>query len=137
MRAVIDTNVIVSGLILARGNPAEILRALRDKRFVAIFSPPMLEEVATALSRDWLQTEYDVQDDDVRSLLRMLALRSELVEPRTSIRRCRDPRDDIFLEAAVDGTADRIVSGDKDLLAVGTIEGIRIVSPADFVTELD
>lgn len=137
MRAVIDTNVIVSGLILARGNPAEILRALRDRRFVAIVSPPMLEEVATALAREWLQSEYGVQDDDVRSLLRMLALRSELIEPRTRIRRCRDPRDDIFVEAAVDGRADRIVSGDKDVLAIGSIEGIRIVSPADFVTELE
>ena len=137
MRAVIDTNVIVRGQILARGNPAEILRALRDKRFVAIFSPQMLEEVATALSRDWLRTEYGVQDDDVRSLLRLFALRSELIEPGTQIRRCRDPRDDVFLEAAVDGRADRIVTGDKDLLALRSIEGARIVTPAAFLSELD
>jgi hypothetical protein len=136
MRAVIDTNVIVSGLILARGNPAEILRALRDKRFLAIVSPQILEEIAAALSRDWLQTDYGIEEDDVRGLLRLLALRSELVEPHTRIRRCRDPRDDIFLEAAVDGRAHRIVSGDKDVLEIGSIEGIRIVPPADFVTEL-
>lgn len=137
MRAVIDTNVVVSGLIRARGNPAAVLRALRDRRFVAIVSPAMLEELAATLARPWLQSKYGIEDDNIRDLLRLLALRAELVEPTSTIRRCRDPRDDIFLEAAVDGRADRLVSGDEDLLAIRSIEEVRIVSPASFVSELE
>jgi putative PIN family toxin of toxin-antitoxin system len=137
VRAVIDTNVVVSGLIRPRGNPGTILRALRDRRFSPIVSPPMLAELAATLARPWLQSKYGVTDDDARDFLRLLALRAELVEPTSTIRRCRDPRDDIFLEAAVDGGADRIVTGDDDLLAIGSIEDVQIVAPADFVAELD
>jgi len=137
MRAVIDTNVAVSGLIRPRGTPGQILRALRDRRFTAVVSPPTLAELAATLARPWLQEKYGIADDDVRHFLRLLALRSELIEPTNRIHRCRDPRDDIFLEAAVDGRARRLVSGDNDLLAIGSIEAVRIVSPATFVSELD
>jgi len=50
---------------------------------------------------------------------------------------CRDPRDDKFLEAAVAGSEDRLVTGDGDLLALTTIEQPRIVSPAAFVAEIE
>ena len=137
MRAVIDTNVIVSGLIRPRGAPGNVLRALRDRRFLALVSPLILEEIVAILTRPWLQERYDVEDDDVRDFLRLLALRSELVEPTTTIRRCRDPHDDMFLELAVDGGAGRVVTGDADLLALGSIEAATIVTPAVFVVELD
>ena len=137
MRAVIDTNVVVSGLIRPRGVPGTVLRALRDRRFVAVVSLPILEELASILSRSWLRSKYGVSEHDVRDLLRLLALRSELVEPTSAIRECRDPRDDMFLEAAVDGGADRVVTGDEDLLDVGSIASVCIVTPADFVKELD
>lgn len=137
MRAVIDTTVMVSGLIRPRGNPGAIVRAIRDRRFIPIVSPPILAELAATLARPWLQSKYGIEDDDVRDVLRLLALRAELIEPTSDIRRCRDPRDDIFLEAAVDGRADRLVTGDADLQSIGSIEDVRIVSPASFVTELD
>ncbi|MDP7690336.1 MAG: putative toxin-antitoxin system toxin component, PIN family [Vicinamibacterales bacterium] len=137
MRAVIDTNVFVSGSIRPRGAPGNILRALRDLRFLALVSTPILEELVATLTRPGLQERYGIEDEDVRDLLRLLALRSELVEPTTRIRQCRDPHDDMFLEAAVEGRAARLVSGDADLLAIGSVGDTRIVTPAFFVAELD
>ena len=137
MQAVIDTNVIVSGLIRPRGAPGSVLRSLRDRRFVALVSPPILEELVAILARPWLQVRYGIEDNDGQDLLRLLALRSELVEPSTKIRECRDPRDDMFLEAAVDGESDRLVTGDSDLLEIGSIGRATIVTPAAFVAELD
>lgn len=137
MRAVIDTNIVVSGLIRPRGNPGAVLRALRDRHFTAILSTAMLEELAATLARPWLQEKYGLEDRDVHDFLRLLALRTELIEPTSEIHRCRDPRDDIFLEAAVDGRADRLVTGDADLLAIDSLERVRIVSPAEFIAELD
>ncbi len=137
MRAVIDTNVVVSGLIRPRGAPGEVLRGLRDRRFVAIVTEMLLEEMVAILSRPWLQERYGILDDDVRDFLRLLALRSDLVVPTQQIRRCRDPHDDKFLEAAVEGRADRLVTGDADLLSVGTIGDASIVRPAEFVAEFD
>lgn len=137
MRAVIDTNVLVSGLIRPRGAPGAVLRALRDRRFVAVVSPAILEEIIDVLSRPWLRDKYAIDDQGVEALLRLLVLRAELVEPHSEIRRCRDADDDKFLETAVDGRADRLVSGDADLLALGSIEGVAIVDPAGFLEELD
>ena len=135
MRAVVDTNVIVSGLIRPRGSPGNVLRALRDRRFVALVNQPILEEIVAILTRPWIQERYGVEDEDVQDLLRLLTLRSELIEPSTKIRECRDR--DMFLEAAVDGAADRIVTGDSDLLEIGSIGAATIVTPAAFVAELD
>lgn len=137
MRAVVDTNVVVSGLILPRRAPGEVLRALRDRRYLAVVSRPILEEIAAVLARSWLQERYGLEDDDVRDFLRLLALRSEYVEPSTEIHRCRDPHDDKFLEAAEAGRADRLVTGDTDLLDLGSIGAAVIVTPAAFVAELD
>lgn len=137
MRAVIDTNVLVSGLIRPRGAPGAVLRALRDRRFVAVVSPAILEEIIDVLSRPWLRDKYAIDDQGVEAFLRLLVSRAELVEPHSEFRRCRDPDDDKFLETAVDGRADRLVSGDADLLALGSIEGVAIVNPAGFLRELD
>ena len=136
MRAVIDSNVIVSGLIRPRGAPGSILRALRDRHFLALVSPPILEEIVAILTRPWLTERYGVEEEDIRDFLRLLALRSELVEPTTKLRECRDPHDDMFLEVAVDGRAAR-VTGDADLLEIGSIRDTLIVTPAVFVDELD
>lgn len=57
--------------------------------------------------------------------------------PALVVRRCHDPHDDRFLEAAVTGRADRIVSGDADLLSLVAHDEITIVTPAVFVAELD
>ena len=137
MRAVVDTNVLVAGLIRPRGAPGEVLRRLRDAHFVAIVSRPLLEEIEAVLARPWLREKYEVDDRDVEALLRLLVLRAELVTPAVPIRRCRDPHDDCFLEAAVAGAADRIASGDADLLSLGHHAGIAVVAPAAFVAELD
>ncbi len=137
MRAVVDTNVVVSGLIRPLGPPGQVLRGLRDRQFRSIVSPPILEELAAVLARPWLQRKYGIGDDDVRDFFRLLALRCELVEPVCEIRRCPDPHDDRFLEAAIDGRADRIVTGDADLLAIGSVESVRIVDTARFVAELE
>jgi len=137
MRAVVDTNVVVSGLIRPLGPPGQTLRGLRDRQFEPLVSPPILEELAAILARPWLQQKYGIDEHEVRDFFRLLALRCELVEPTSEIRRCRDPHDDKFLEAAVDGRADRIVTGDADLLAIGSIEDVQIVDPARFVGELE
>lgn len=147
MRAVLDTNVLVSGLIRPRGAIGLVLRGLRDRRFVSIASRPMLEEIADVLGRPWLRDKYGLDDAAVETFLRFLVLRTELVSPTERIERSRDPRDDLFLEAAVAGHADRLVTGDADLLALESHEGIspdsdrrhrvEIVTPAAFAAELD
>jgi putative PIN family toxin of toxin-antitoxin system len=136
MRVVIDTNALVSGLIRPGGAPGAIARALREGRLVPVLSRPMLEEIAAVLARPWLLDEYGLDAADVETILRFLVTRGEFVEPRIEIRRCRDPRDDVFLEAAVSASADRLVTGDKDLLDMGAVGGVPIVTARQMTDEL-
>ena len=137
MRVVIDTNVLLSGLIRPRGAPGAIVRALREGRIVPVLSRPMLEEIGAVLSRPRLLNKYGLEPADAETILRFLVTRGELVEPKVEIRRCRDPRDDMFLEAAVSASADRLVTGDKDLLDMGSVEGVAIVTARRMADELE
>jgi putative PIN family toxin of toxin-antitoxin system len=136
MRVVVDTGVLVSGLIRPRGTIGDILHALRDGRFTAIYSTPMMLEVTEVLSRQKIQEKYHIQPDDIEALINLVRLRGELVIPKQSITACRDPKDDKFLEAALAGTADAVVTGDDDLLVLNPFEGVELLRPFEFLARL-
>ncbi len=136
MRGVVDTGVLVSALIRPRGTIGDVLRALRDGRFVPIYSTPMVVEIVDVLSRPKFQVKYHVQPDDMTALVNLLRLRGELVIPEREITACRDPKDNKFLEAALVGEADVIVTGDDDLLVLHPFEGVDILRPAEFLARL-
>lgn len=136
MRAVIDTGVLVSALIRRQGAPGAVLGMLRVGRFTAIYSTETLLEVVEVLGRPKFRSKYHIESDDITALINLVRLRGELVKPQHEVTVCRDPKDDKFLEAALAGNADCIVSGDADLLVLNPFEGISILSPAEFLTGL-
>jgi uncharacterized protein len=73
---------------------------------------------------------------DVEAFLKLVLLRGEPVSPTREIHKCRDPKDDKFLELAVAGRAAVLVSGDADLQSLDPFEGVRILSPAVFLERL-
>jgi putative PIN family toxin of toxin-antitoxin system len=133
LRAVVDTNVLVSALIRRQGTPGQVLRHLRSARFTIIYSLPMIVELVEVLSREHIQQKYHVTSDDVTALINLVRLRGELVSPGKQVKVCRDPKDNRFLEAALEGGADAIVSGDSDLLVMKEFETISILSVAEFL----
>jgi uncharacterized protein len=135
-RAVLDTNVFVSGLINPKGTPAAILRALRLKRFTLVSSPPINEEIIEVLNRPRIRDRYALGDRifDVSLILWEVA---ELVIDLPEVRACSDPDDDKFLAAAVGGRADYLVTGDVgDLLRLHKYKDVTIVSPREFASVL-
>jgi putative PIN family toxin of toxin-antitoxin system len=93
-----------------------------------LVSLPILEEYREVLGRFINQgTELFAKWDH------LLSNASELVDPIPIAPVCRDPKDQIFLEAAVGGKAEYLVSGDKDLIVLKNIRGIPIVTPAQFL----
>jgi len=137
MRAVIDTNILVRALINRAGTVRRMLTALDAGRYSVVLSAALLTELTRVLRRSRLRTKYGISEDDIRDLLQLLIRRGEIVTPARTIRVCRDPKDDMFLEAAVADGADVIVSGDDDLLVLRPFEGIPIVRPAAFLSMLD
>ena len=133
MRAVVDTGVLVSGLIRRQGTTGEILRVLRDGRFTAIYTTPILVEIIDVLGRDSFRTKYHIELEDITALVNLVRLRGELTIPTLSVTVCRDPKDNKFLEAALAGKAEAIVSGDADLLVLNPFEEIPVLRPAEFL----
>jgi putative PIN family toxin of toxin-antitoxin system len=137
MRAVIDTNILVSAMIKPRGNIGLILQHLRVGKYTLIYSEPMLTEIVDVLNRPRIRDKYGFKPGDIETFVALLILRGEVVVPKRRITVCRDPKDNMILEAAVDGDADKIVSGDNDLLSLKKFEDIPILKPAHFVAEIE
>lgn len=129
-RVVIGTNVLISGLLSTASPPAKAVeRAVTTAQLVA--TNATLREVMTKL----LSPKFDryVSRERRDALLLRLAAVIEIVEVVQAVQACRDPRDDKFLEAAVNGRAEVLVSGDKDLLKLHPFRGIAILTPASYL----
>lgn len=129
-RVVVDTNVLVSQLMLPCSVPDEAVRkAIVNGRL--LFSDLTMKELADVLSRPKFNRYITLEDG--KQFLSGLCSLCEFVPIIRSVRQCRDPRDDKFLEVAINGRADLILTGDSDLLALHPWQGIAIVSPAEYL----
>jgi putative PIN family toxin of toxin-antitoxin system len=137
MRAVIDTNILVRALIKPTGTVGPVLLRLRRGDYTLLYTQPVLVELVDVLNRPRLRRKYELSDDDIKTVLALIMLRGEPVTPEQPITVCRDPKDNKFLEAAVAGRADIIVSGDEDLLTLHPFAGIPILRPVAFLQMLD
>lgn len=133
MRVVVDTNVIVSGSLRTSGAPANALATNRDNEVTWITSEILLAELQRVLARPRIRRRLKWDDARITQFSDVLRRQSVVVAPSERIEASRDPDDNRVLEAAVAGEADYKVAGDRDLLALGSYEGIAIVTPARFV----
>lgn len=129
MRIVVDTNVFVSAVLKLNSLPFLVVRWI-DERGGLLKSAATEREILGVLSRPQIAA---VTIPTFRDDLAKLLARGELVNVTERITACRDPHDDKFLELAVNGRADLIVSGDADLLTLNPFRDIPILTPAVFV----
>jgi len=128
MRVVVDTNVFVSAALKESSWPGAVIRWL-DKFGGLLKTAVTEQEVFEVLQRP--RIAEDVVPLHAARLRRIFSA-AELVAVTERVTGCRDPKDDKFLELAVNGHADVIVSGDADLLVLETFRDIPIISPATF-----
>lgn len=129
-RVVIDTNVLISGLFSTTSTPALALeKAVTKAQLIA--TAATLRELIEKL----LLPKFDryVRRERREALLQRLASIVEIVEVLQPVHASRDPKDDKFLEAAINGRASVVVTGDRDLLDLHPFRGIAIVTPADYL----
>ena len=131
MRLVFDTNVIVSALLLPDSMPRRAFDKALDRGTVLI-SLPALTELNEVFGRRRFD-RYLLEAERMR-FLATLVKASEVVHITETIDDCRDPKDNKFLELAVSGQADCIISGDQDLLALNPYRGIPVLTPKEFLT---
>jgi hypothetical protein len=138
IRAVMDTNIIVSGII-AHGTPHRLLAWWHEKRFVAVISPQIIAEIERVLAYPHIRGPYNLTDADVEAALDSLRRDAVVVEGQLQVQTvAADPTDNMFVACALEGRADCLVTGDRHLLALGDIHhGVRIMSAAQFAAELE
>jgi putative PIN family toxin of toxin-antitoxin system len=129
MRAVLDTNVLVSAALKHNSTPARAVRVV-EHGGVLLKSAATERQLFDVPARPYLAP---LIGSEAQGWLRKLMSNAEVVAITTQIAACRDPTDDKFLELAVSGGADVIVSGDADLLVLDPFRGIAIITPAVFV----
>lgn len=137
MRVILDTNIIVSGLISPHGSPARIIAHWLDGDFILLYSPDMLVELEDVLGRVWIREKLAHVPNRIDEFLEAVAVLGELIMGYANVAGAvRDPFDEMFLACGVLGHADYIVTGDKDLLSLVEYESTRILAPARFLEVL-
>lgn len=132
-RCVFDTNVLVSALLFDQSTPAQAFFAALHTGEI-IMSADVIAELNDVLGRE--KFNRYVTEEERERFVRSLLGETELIEIEQKIQACRDPKDDKFLELAVNGGADCIVSGDEDLLVLDPFRGIPILTPDKFLDTL-
>jgi putative PIN family toxin of toxin-antitoxin system len=131
MRVVLDTSVFVS--MTLGGQVGKINDAWRSGKFTLVISDAILSEYLDVLSRPKLHLTADA----VSIVMARVQRRAEFVIPVESVHAIEaDPSDDKFLEAAIEGKAVYIVSGDSHLLQLKTFRGVSILAAREFIERL-
>ena len=129
MRIVLDTNVLVSAALKRQSTPGMAVH-LVERRGILLKSLVTEQQLFEVIARPYFAPLIDAE---TKQWLAQLLAQAELITISERIAACRDPTDDKFLELAVGGRADLIVSGDADLLVLNPFREIPIVTPAIFV----
>jgi uncharacterized protein len=129
-RLVVDTNVFASAIIFPGSVPRQVVDHALDHG-VTIFSEATMSELAEVLSRSKFDSFVSRAEREL--FLAQIESTAEFVPIIQLVRACRDPNDDKFLEVALNGRVDVIITGDADLLEMHPWRGIAIRSPAEYL----
>ncbi|OGG22011.1 putative toxin-antitoxin system toxin component, PIN family [Candidatus Gottesmanbacteria bacterium RIFCSPHIGHO2_12_FULL_43_26] len=134
-RVVVDTNVLISGLLGIKNSPSgKILKAMRNQKFILINSPLILKEIGEVINRKRIVKITKMSVEERKSFLEELIERGE-VSAGNQLSKIigRDVKDDKILACAYEAKADYIVTGDEDLLVLKEYEGTMITTPKEFI----
>jgi len=135
MRVVLDTNVLLSGLMTPTGVPGRIVAAWIDAEFELVMSLDQVSEVARVLAYPKIRDRLCWDQERIESFIKQLHVRAEVIDlGSTAAEVPRDPKDSPVLAPLVAAKADLLVTGDADLLALRS--GHAIETPTEFGSRL-
>lgn len=123
-KVVLDTNTWISFLISKKSNG--LFELIRDKQIVLLFSEELIQEFIKVSQRDTFKNYFSA--NQVSILLKSIEQYSVLITVTSDLNICRDINDNFLINLSMDGKADFLISGDKDLLELEKIEGTKITT---------
>jgi uncharacterized protein len=134
IRAVLDTNTIVSGTIVPVGISGQLLDAARAGKFSLFISPPIVAEAIRNLAHPRIARKYQLSPGDIDRVAFYLQHQTGYIPITASVHGvATHPEDDLILATALSAKAEYLVTGDRKLQALRTYEGVAIVSPRQFL----
>ncbi len=141
-RATLDTNIFVRTVIRTDNLSNHLLSLWREGRFVLVLSRAIIDEIEKVLSRRTLRLKYRYTLTEVRDLINLLH-QANIVEVNTSFELChRDPTDNMFVDCAILGRVQFLVSTDNDLVDNAELKrdlfefGVEIIDPPNFLEKI-
>jgi putative PIN family toxin of toxin-antitoxin system len=134
VRYVFDTNVIVSALLFENSKPAQAFRYVLANGEI-LLSLELLEELNEVLGRK--KFNRYVNPEEREEFLEALIERAILVEIIENVQECRDPKDNKILELALNGEAQYIISGDRDLLVLHPFRDVIVITVDEFLKTIE
>ncbi len=132
IKTVVDTNILVSGLGNPSGAPAKLLFRWSGAQFILLFSEPILEEYSRILLN-----HPKVPREKARTFLKELAEAAQNVPISETLNVCKDPSDNVFLETAIDGEAEYLVTKNIKHFPFKRYQEVEIVRVSKFLSRLE
>ena len=130
VRAVIDTNILISAIIFG-GNSEKIIKLVQENKIIAITSPVLLSELTEVLVK-----KFHFTPDKIYLVEELIKGNFVIVQPNKTINIVRDKDDNRVIEAASHGKCQYIITGDRDLLDLKIYQQIKIVTPEIFLNNI-
>lgn len=128
MKVVLDTNIFISG-IFWKGSSNKVITNWKERKFTIVTSLEAISEIIRVLN----DFKIRLSDDMIKEWVDIIVRNSIMVEPREKINIVKDdPKDNIFIEIAVAGNVECIITQDKHLLKIKRFRGIKIITPEEF-----
>jgi putative PIN family toxin of toxin-antitoxin system len=135
MRIVLDANIYISNLISDKGNPAKIVRWWLEGEYDVLVTQPIVDEILHVTDYERIQKKYARVRENRLEFAALISEQAVWVEPREELDVVvADETDNRYVECAVAGNAQYIVTGDEHLLELREYKGIEILTPAAFAT---
>lgn len=132
VRVIIDTNLWISFLIT--NNYTKLDEIIFSERGILVFSQELLDEFLEVARRPKFRRFFS--SDDIEAILETIQEYAEFVKVKTKVDACRDPKDNFLLSLSIDGKADFLLTGDKDLLDLIRFGDTSIITISDFLLSI-
>lgn len=133
MRVVLDTNIMISSILSPQGISAKILDLAKQMRFEILASEAILQEYEAALNYSDVKKRHGYTSTEITALVEGFYEFAAVVVPSEKLDIIDDPDDNKFLECAIEGNGEIIITRDPDLLSIGAYKEVQILTPTAFL----